>query len=369
MRALAVAGLVAIPALWFVIPGLTSKSWFISGDLALNQHTVIHGNKIVGVLSRWRSLYELPMQLAAIAGVAIALVRRDRATLGLTGAALLWVVVEMAFALHGWSAVPRYLIEPAAVMIVVAGAGVGQLLAGVPALGARGGRALRVALGVLGPVAVVVLLVALVPTARDRAHVWRAEIPQARGDGKVIDRLSDAVADAGGRAAVLACGKPVALNQHQSQLAWAMNLNVAEVGYRPGKQIRSGRPIVVFKQERSGWEVRPYNEPPAQAGRCERSDDPPNVGCAPARGSGRTPCSAWTTTPAARTAQAMSSPAGPITRAVTPGDLARRSATAPGSRVARHVRRSGAVDSPAGCRLAVCRFSPSFQAFSERTSR
>ena len=70
-----------IPAFWFSVPALTSQSWFISGDLALNQQTVIHGYKIVGVVSRLRSLYELPMQLAVSCGVAVAVVAARPATL------------------------------------------------------------------------------------------------------------------------------------------------------------------------------------------------------------------------------------------------------------------------------------------------
>ncbi|MFZ1994075.1 MAG: hypothetical protein WAU75_08195, partial [Solirubrobacteraceae bacterium] len=76
MRLVAVAGLVLIPVLWFSVPALTSHSWFISGDLALNQQTAIHGNKIVGVVNRFRSLYELPMQLAMLIGVVLAVLRR-----------------------------------------------------------------------------------------------------------------------------------------------------------------------------------------------------------------------------------------------------------------------------------------------------
>lgn len=46
MRALLAAGVAIIPAAWFVIPGLTSQSWFISGDLALHTAPQTHGNKI-----------------------------------------------------------------------------------------------------------------------------------------------------------------------------------------------------------------------------------------------------------------------------------------------------------------------------------
>jgi hypothetical protein len=148
----------AIPAAWFVVPGLTSSSPFSPGDLALNQHTAIHGSKFVGVLRRWRNLYELPMQLAFVAGVVVAIWRRDRQVLGIAAAALLWVAVEIAFALHGWSAASRYLIEPAAACIVVAAALVGQLLGGAPWARERGAPAwLAPALAWAGPLLVVVL--------------------------------------------------------------------------------------------------------------------------------------------------------------------------------------------------------------------
>ncbi len=98
MRLTLVLGLALIPAFWFTIPALTSHSWFISGDLALDQATAIHGNKVVGVLSRLRSLYELPMQLAVVCGVALAAIRRDRVTLAVAAAAMVWVVIEVGFA-------------------------------------------------------------------------------------------------------------------------------------------------------------------------------------------------------------------------------------------------------------------------------
>ncbi len=42
-----------------------------------------------------------------------------------------WVIVEIAFALHGWPAVPRYLFARAGVMVVLAGVAVGWLLQGI----------------------------------------------------------------------------------------------------------------------------------------------------------------------------------------------------------------------------------------------
>ena len=44
-----------------------------------------------------------------------------------------WVVLEIAFALHGWPGLPRYMFEAGAVTIVLAAVGVGRLLSEPPA--------------------------------------------------------------------------------------------------------------------------------------------------------------------------------------------------------------------------------------------
>ncbi|HEX3830938.1 MAG TPA: hypothetical protein VHW04_03145 [Solirubrobacteraceae bacterium] len=275
-RSWAVLGLAVIPLTWFSVPALTSKSIFHAGDLALNQVTVIHGNKVIGVIQRWRSLYELPMQLAAALGVVLAAVRRDLETLGLAAVAVLWVVIEVAFAYHGWSAVSRYMIEPAAVMIVIAGGLVGRLLADGPGWAtvvtglASAGRWVGPALRMLGPALVIVLLVSLLPAAHHRARVWRDGISEARADAKVIKRLGDVIAKVGGASAVLRCGQPVSYNRFQSTLAWAVGLNVGATGYNVGKSISRGKPIVTFTVHRDGWQVRPYNLLPQTAASCRR---------------------------------------------------------------------------------------------------
>jgi hypothetical protein len=263
-RPWAVLGLVLIAAAWFVVPGLTSKSWLRPGDLALNQRTVIHGNKIVGVLQRWRSLYELPMQIAAALGVLLAARRRDAETLGLLACAALWVIIEIAFAYHGWSAVSRYLLEPAAVMVVVAGGFVGRLLADTA------GRGLAV--GLLGPALVLVLLATLVPAARNRERTWHAQISRARDDAKVIDGLSTVVARVGGGARILRCGQPVSYNRLQSTVAWAIGVNVGTVGYNVARSIARGDPIVVLTPQPQGWRVRPYNQTGAAVRACAQLD-------------------------------------------------------------------------------------------------
>jgi hypothetical protein len=256
-----ITGLVFIPACWFSIPALTSKSWFISGDLALNQQTVIHGNKIIGVINRFRSLYELPMQLAMLIGVVLAALRRDRATLLVVGAAATWLLIEVAFAYHGWSAVSRYMIEPAAVMVAVAGGGIGWLLADT-----RTSKVLRW----LGPVVALGLIVALAPDARSRVRTVRGLIEDSRHSAKQIDRLHKVIDDDGGPDAIKACGQPVSLLGFQSTVAWFVNLNVGNVGFRPGKSIGRGDQIVLFKPHDNGWQVRLYNLPAPVKGKCDR---------------------------------------------------------------------------------------------------
>ncbi len=260
-RLMVIAGLLFIPAFWFSVPALTSKSWFISGDLALNQQTVIHGNKIVGVVNRFRSLYELPMQLAWLIAVVVAALRRDRTTLLVVAAAGIWLLIEVAFAYHGWSAVSRYMIEPAAVMVAVAGGGVGWLLADT-----RTSKVLRW----LGPVVALGLIVALAPAARSRVRTVRFLIDDSRHSATQIDRLHRVIDKEGGADVIKACGQPVSLIGFQSTVAYYVGLNVGNVGFRPGKSIGRGDQIVLFKPHDNGWQVRLYNVPASAKAQCNQ---------------------------------------------------------------------------------------------------
>jgi hypothetical protein len=250
-RLLLLAGLVLIPVLSFGIPALTSKSWMSAAHLDLRSPNAVHGSKITGVIGRYHGLYELPVWLAAGAGLVLALARRKRAPLVLVAAAALWVAVEIAFAYHGFSAVPRYLIEPAAIVVVLAACAVGWVLAGT----ARFPRSSSVA----GAVAVAVLVAALVPDAAQRVRTVRGEIGDAHRFAAQDDSLEAAIARIGGPARVLACGQPVTDVGHQSVLAWDMGVNVGEVGYKPGKAIAQGNPIVLFHSHHDGWQVRPIH--------------------------------------------------------------------------------------------------------------
>ncbi len=261
MRVLSAGGVALVLLAWFLVPAITSHSWFSAGDLALNSQNVIHGSKILGVLGRLRSLYELPMQLAVLFALVVAAVSRDRVWLILAGIAGLWVAIEILFAYDGWSAVPRYLMEPGAVLVVLAAGAVGRVLAFEP----RRRGAVR-----WTPCAMIlVLVVALVPSARSRARVAHAEFHASDHSATMLTRLEAVIAKDGGAERIRACGQPVTLLRYQSELAWAIGLNVGNVGFRPGASIDQGIPIILFKPHDDGWQVRPTHMLAADAVRCD----------------------------------------------------------------------------------------------------
>ncbi len=279
-RTLVVAGWVLVIAAWFVPTAIWSKSVFQAGTLDLGKATACHTNKILCVGQRWGDWYEWPMQLAGVLGVAVALLRRDRRVLGLVGLTLLWLVIEIAFAYHGFSAVSRYVLEPAAVMVAIAGYGVAALLAGLTTDATRPGRApgrghgwRRVAaLG--GPLVVVGILAAMVPFAHLRQFRVRAQLSAVRNFGVRVDHLAEAVRQAGGGRAILACGEATAMNQYQSQLAWATGVNVSSVYFDPALLLSVHRRMVLFTQVGlNGWTVKAYNVPAPLAARCASTVD------------------------------------------------------------------------------------------------
>jgi hypothetical protein len=222
----------------------------------------LHGDKITGVFGRFLDLYTVPVKVAVGCAVVLALARRDRVWLTLIGAALAWLVIEIILALNGWSAVPRYLIEPAVVMIALAGATLGRALVGAP----DSVSLLRWA----GPVAVGALLIALVPTSRGRVRDARDEIKNRRVAGVQIDRLHAVIDRDGGPARVRACGQPVTVLGFQSTLAWELGVNVGNVGFKPARSIHRGDPIVLFKPHRLGWQVLPIHTQVAHRAQCSR---------------------------------------------------------------------------------------------------
>ena len=66
-----------------------------------------------------------------------------------------------------------------------------------------------------------------------------------------LDReLSRAIAAAGGRERILACGAPTAGLGFRSVLAWDLHRAVGQIGFRPAHDVRGRAPVVLFAVHR-----------------------------------------------------------------------------------------------------------------------
>jgi hypothetical protein len=249
MRWLIVAGLVVVVLLWFGVPALTSRSPFVAASNALGSGRRLRSDRVFGTIGRFLDLNTAVIELTALLAVAIAVVRRDRVTLALAAGVCAWVIVEIAFALHGWPGLGRYMYEPAAVLIAIAGVGVGRLLADPPRISRAASWA--------GIALVGVIVLAMVPPALSRARSEHRDIRGQRARTAEIGKLTGTVARLGGPSRLKPCGEPLTRLEYQTVLAWNLHVNVAAVGYKYGPAIASRRPIVLFTPlAHGGWLVQ-----------------------------------------------------------------------------------------------------------------
>jgi hypothetical protein len=261
MRRMIVFGLLVIPLLWFGVPTITNGRPLISGQLAERSPRMLHESKIIGTFHRFTGLTYLPIQLAALFATVVGVIRRNRVVLALAGGCVVWLVVEVAFVLHGWPGVPRYMFEPAGVLAVLAGVAVGWILTEVPKLR----RGIRRWAGV--PVVALIVL-SLVPGAIARMRAERKDLSHERGRTKVIKWLGSAVDHMGGGAHVRGCGQPVTNVEYVSILAFYTNLNDGNVGHRPQFELHLKHPIVLFTQMPNGWAAMPWHTAPSKRASC-----------------------------------------------------------------------------------------------------
>jgi hypothetical protein len=253
-RWLLAGGVVVIALLWFGIPALTSRTAFVAASNALDSGRRLTSDQVGGTISRFLGLNELPLELAALIGVGIAFVRRDRVTLALAAGVVAWVVIEIGFALHGWPGLARYMFEPAGVLIVLAGVAVGRLLtdrARWPAVPSWVGAAL-----------VLLLVVSLVPAAISHIRIEHRDMREQRLRTAEINHLPRVVGSLGGAARVRGCGEPLTRLEYQTMLAYTLGENVNQVGFKYGQAIAHGNPIVLFtpKPTGVGWVVQALHQ-------------------------------------------------------------------------------------------------------------
>jgi hypothetical protein len=257
MRWLLIAGTLIVLLLWFGIPALTSRSPFVAASNAMGSGRRLHSNQVFGTIGRFLALHEPVVELVALAGLGLALWRRQRITVFLAGGVVAWVVVEIAFALHGWPGLGRYMFEAAGVMVALAGAAVGRLLV-------EGARVHR--FGNWASVALVALVaVSLVPPAISHGRTEHKDLHVQRARTAAINRLAGVVSRLGGATRFKPCGEPLTRLEYQTILAWTLQLNVSRVGFKYGPAIHSSRPIVLFTPlSNGGWKVQALHQHAAQ---------------------------------------------------------------------------------------------------------
>jgi hypothetical protein len=252
MRRLIVAGVIVLLALWFGIPGVTARSPFVAGSNAFGSGRALHDNKVWGTIKRFLDLYPWPVQVLALLSLVYAAVRRDRVTLVLGAITVGWVLVEVAFALHGWPGLDRYMFEAAGAMVVIAAVGIGRLLADPPRLG-------PVPLW-LGALAALAVTIGMVPAAVTHARAEHRDLVAQRKRTAMINELATTIRRLGGAARLRRCGEPLTRLEYQTILAWNLRINVSAIGFKYAPAIRRGDPVILFTPHSFGWTVQALHQ-------------------------------------------------------------------------------------------------------------
>jgi hypothetical protein len=226
MRGLLLAGLLLIPFLWFVPPWIGSGQPLLAATHAAEYNGHLGPDKLRAVIGRGIDLQVLPILIAGVIAVGIGFWReRDRLLVAIGAAIVAWWIVVIGMTLDGYPGLERFFLPAAALTCVLGGIGIVRLglLAGA-LLGAR--RAL-VAIGV-----VIVLVAVSVPLSSQRLDEARAAVPAANTAVTTLDRLSAAVAAAGGHRGVFPCQTSFAAVNHgvQTALAWKLHVTLERVG-------------------------------------------------------------------------------------------------------------------------------------------
>ncbi len=243
-----VGGWVFLLFMWFGIPGITSRTPFVAASNAFGSGRAPHGDKITATIRRFLDIDNVLLEVVALGAVALAIVRRDRLTLALAAGAVVWVVVEIAFALHGWPGLGRYMFPAGAIVVVLAGVGVGRLVSDVPWRLAGAGAA-------------VVLAAVLIPSALSHLRSEHRDLRDQRARTQQIKQLAGKVSALGGATLLRSCGEPLTRLEYQTTLAWTLGLNVAKVGFKYGPAVASRRPVVLFTPTpHGGWLVQALHQ-------------------------------------------------------------------------------------------------------------
>jgi hypothetical protein len=218
------AGLVTIPILWFAPEHWGSGDALRASDRARDPRPdspAFADHPAVEVVKDAVGLVPVPAMVCALlafalAGVALArrTDRRATAVLVLGALAVAWIALVAAMTVRGFSGSTRYLMGPAALLIVCGAVGAAWAIGAV----------------VPRPVTAIVLAALFVaPNAAQLGPTLREIRYQAdlyRDLGRVID-------DAGGAAHLRACGHAFTDRFLVPQVAWRLRVHTGDVDFRP----------------------------------------------------------------------------------------------------------------------------------------
>jgi hypothetical protein len=235
-RSLIVVAGAAVVALWLV------PEWFGSGDLFRAAHRAkdvnpgaptYADNPAVEVLRNAAAMLTAPTFAGLVAGVGLLVARRDRALAVLAGLAIAWLGLVAYMTQDGFSGNQRYLIAPAALLIVLGGAAAGRLLRwGGARLTNRPVRRglVRAAVAVVAVAFAAPSFAQLLPTMRE-VH-YQADL---------VNELPGLVRGAGGADALRRCGDAYTGPFLVPAVAWNLHVHTQQV------QLEPLTPAVVFR--------------------------------------------------------------------------------------------------------------------------
>jgi hypothetical protein len=253
-------GLAVLPLLW-LLPELwgSGNLWRAAerANIPNADSPAFADRPSIAEMEIWLALVTPPTWIgvgaAAVLGVRRAAGAGVRAVGGIAVVAIAWLALVAAMTEAGYSGNARYLAAPTALVYVVSGVGFAWLAARllVTARGA-GGRLLPAAwLATLALVAVV---------AGGSAAWAQARMPymlrDTRYQAHVAHGLDDAIAKAGGREALLGCGRPFTNDFLVPLVAWTMHLHLDQVVV-----VREGSSVML----RARQSLADRADPPADA--------------------------------------------------------------------------------------------------------
>ena len=111
------------------------------------------------------------------------------------------------------------------------------------------------------------LVFALMPSTRERVRITRTQNDHEPVSAVLVQRPIDVIAADGGATWITQCGRPATVFDFRSALAWALGVNVQDVGQADGA-VAQGRPTVLFEPVGRGWQVQVHGLTRADAADC-----------------------------------------------------------------------------------------------------